>query len=35
MRDGVLRDARSLLEHHKKMLNQDAFTNIIIDTNRL
>ena len=35
MRDGVLKGARNLIEHHKNTSTQDPFINIITDTNRL
>lgn len=35
MKEGVLKGARSLIEHHKKTATQDPFINIISDTNRL
>lgn len=35
MKEGLLKGARSLLEHHKKVSNQDTYANIIVDTNRL
>ena len=36
MKEGVLKGARSLIEHHKKTANQDPFINLIADTtNRL